>query len=408
MFRILAVERDPERGRNLQQLMRGRVNAELVFAASPDAAMASISEQVPDLILTSALMTPSDDAQLTEHLKASPHGRDLPVLTLPPLIDPDEKPPVSWTGPIVRFRRRGMPPWPAYDPEALGHRIEEALKDAQSARIAARLAGQAVRSLTRAAIASANSWEETLTPEDRVLSQSGLGVKRLRAHRWGLTDLPWLSNVMLPWGLEVQLLNISSSGLLIESGSKFIPGSEIAFHLSGSNKNLVVPARIVRSQVATVDNLGVKYRAAAVFDKDLDLLTQRPATLKRCISTPKALAHLLAGVVDQLEQGAGPAELRATFEQGLRRLVSAREIEIRDMPSASDAGCDSVYFAVPTDRGFPTILQATFEPSYEPQEEEFRILKAAATLAGFILQFEDIAPDRTPLVMPLPLPGVIA
>ena len=47
-------------------------------------------------------------------------------------------------------------------------------------------------------------------------------------------------------------------------------------------------------------------------------------------------------------------------------------------------------------------LQATFEPNYRPQEEEFRILKAAATLAAFILQFEDVAPDQSSLDLIVP------
>ena len=238
--------------------------------------------------------------------------------------------------------------------------------------------------------------------EDTFLDQCGLGVKRLRAHRWGHADLPWLSSVNLPWGLEVKLLNISSSGLLIESGDKFVPGSSTAFHLSGQDKNLVVPARFVRSQVALVDTRGVRYRTAAVFEKDVDLLTQRPASLGRSIAAPKALTNLLVRVVDELEAGANPASVRATFEQGLRQLVSARDINIRDVPAASDDGSDSVYFTVPTNRAFQTILQATFEPNYRPQEEEFRILKAAATLAAFILQFEDVAPDQSSLDLIVP------
>src|SRR5262249_12916906 len=82
--------------------------------------------------------------------------------------------------------------------------------------------------------------EDHRTPaDDRLLDDCGLGTRRLRAHRWERSDLPWLSSVKLPWGLEVRLLNISSSGVLVESGSKLAAGSVLAFHLSGPNKNLV-------------------------------------------------------------------------------------------------------------------------------------------------------------------------
>lgn len=406
MFHILAVEPDPERGRHLTRFVRERVDADVVLARSTDDAIAKMSERVPDVILTSALLTPHDDSRLAAHLKASPHARDLPVLTIPPVVDPEELAQRA-RGRVSPFRRRGTPPWPAYDPEALGARIADALQASRSAQ-----ASSAFRLENPAPSRLQAAWHTPLGPndgstdpaehEERLLDRCGLGIKRLRAHRFTRNDLPWLSSVALPWGLEVQLLNISSSGLLIQSGSKFDPGSVATFHLSGSNRQLVVPARIVRTQVGTVDIRGVKFLSAAVFEKDLDLLTQRPAQFPRSVPVPTALAHLLSGVVAELEQGKEAAVLRATFEQGLRRMVGAREIELRGGPAALNDGGESISFSVPTDGRAETILQATFEQSYQPQEEEFRILKAAATLAGFLLQFADIAPNRPELVLPPP------
>jgi hypothetical protein len=225
-----------------------------------------------------------------------------------------------------------------------------------------------------------------------LLDPSGLGPERTRAHRWETADVPWLSTVKLPWGLEVKLLNISKSGLLVESGSKLDPGSTTIFHLSGPNKNLTVSARIVRSQVGAVTSRGVKYLAAALFDKTIDALEQRRATPQRSIAAPKALADLLARVMEERENGSDPAMLRASFEEGIKRLVSAREVEIREEASAAD-GSELVCFPVPANRGFRTTLQATFEPNDTPQADEVRILKAAATLAAFILQFENISRD---------------
>jgi PilZ domain-containing protein len=399
MFRILAVEPDSERGLRLADLLRKRMDAEVVLAASAHDAIVAMSERTPDVILASALLTPHDDAQLTEHLKSSPQARDLPVLTIPPIVGPAAVAHDS-SRRVFRFRRRGAPPWPPYDPEVLGARIEEALRDSMTARES----GQARRSTGLAT----NAWDigdpvdDSDAGEQVLLNDCGMGIKRLRAHRFTRLDLPWLSQVLLPWGTEAQLLNISSSGLLIESGSKFDPGSTTTFHLSGANKQLVVPARIVRSHVSAVDNRGVKYLSAAVFDKNIDLLTQRPASFPRSVPAPTALARLLSGVVTELEQGKEPAVLRATFEQGVRSLVGARDVELRGGPSAADDGSESIYFTVPADGRVATILQATFDRGCQPQEEEFRILKAAATLAGFLLQFADIAPSRPELVLPPP------
>ena len=229
--------------------------------------------------------------------------------------------------------------------------------------------------------------------EDGLLDHSGLVAKRSRAHRWETAELPWLSAVKLPWGLEVKLLNISKSGLLVESGSKLDPGSTTIFHLSGPDKDLTISARIVRSQVGAVTSRGVKYLAAALFDKAFDLLEKRPATPQRPIAAPKALADLLARVMEDRENGSDPAMLRASFEEGIKRLVSAREVEIREEASESSDGSELVCFPVPANRGFRTTLQVTFEPNDTPQADEIRILKAAATLAAFILQFENISKD---------------
>ena len=102
---------------------------------------------------------------------------------------------------------------------------------------------------------------------------------------------------------------------------------------------------------------------------------------------------LLARVMEEREKGSDPAMLRASFEEGIKRLVSAREVEIREDASASSDGSELVCFPVPANRGFRTTLQATFEPNDTPQADEVRILKAAATLAAFILQFENISRD---------------
>ena len=84
-------------------------------------------------------------------------------------------------------------------------------------------------------------------------------------------DVPWLSTIRLPWGLEVRLLNISSTGMLIETGSRFTPGGVTDLQLCGPETHLVISACFVRSEVAAVDGCGVKYHAAATFKEPLDL-----------------------------------------------------------------------------------------------------------------------------------------
>jgi hypothetical protein len=117
--------------------------------------------------------------------------------------------------------------------------------------------------------------------EGRAIDQR-LACRPRRADRRLRAEVPWLSTIKLPWGLEVQLLNISSSGMLVETGSKFTPGSVTHLHLYGPETDLVIPACFVRSEVAAVDGRGVKYHAAATFTKQLDL-DKLARTGSRCV-----------------------------------------------------------------------------------------------------------------------------
>jgi hypothetical protein len=210
-----------------------------------------------------------------------------------------------------------------------------------------------------------------------------------RARRWAPADLPWLSRVQTAWGLQVRVLNISGSGMLVESSSKLAPGSSTEFSLCGPETEIVMPARVVRSEVAAVDCRGVKYQTAAVFDRGLDhLFREGPELPTGLWATPQALADLLVRVSVEIGRGRDAAVVRSTFEQGLRRLVPAREIRIREVPMPPIDGTDSIYFTVPDGGASHWILQATFEPDYEPAADEFTLLKAAAAATAIVLLYE--------------------
>ena len=81
------------------------------------------------------------------------------------------------------------------------------------------------------------------------------------------------------------------------------------------------------------------------------------------------------------------------FEQGLRWLVPAHEIKIRDVPVPTVDEHESVYFNIPDDRGSATVLQVTFEPDYELSADELKVLRAAAAAAGVILLYENAGPS---------------
>jgi hypothetical protein len=254
-------------------------------------------------------------------------------------------------------------------------RIAEGLEQSKTA--AARAEAEAREA--EAAIA-AEAIIETVNPGllDSILASKGSAK---RARRWATAELPWLSSVKLTWGQHLRLLNISSSGVLIESGVRLSPGSTTKFQIDGPEIALVVPARITRCRVSEVDSLGVKYETAAAFDQPVDALT---GTDEPAGAEPR-LADLIASVQQRAARGATPAELRATFESGVLELITAREVRLRDVPVVENDGRESVYFTVPTLDDAPAVLQVTFNPGDEPGLDDFAVLTAAAEAAATVL-----------------------
>ena len=203
------------------------------------------------------------------------------------------------------------------------------------------------------------------------------------ALRKGRGDVPWLSGIKASWGPELQLVNISSTGVLVESGSKFALGSTTNLHLSGTETNLVVPVRFIRSAVARIDGLGVRYHAAAAFAKELDLAGPRrvdaPAT------PPQELASLLGTVFATDNEQSEPAHAR--FADGLRRLVGARAVQVRTGSSeyrwTRNAALRRAWRR-------PVAHDAAGHGRAQPRgyRRRVKVLKAAAWLTAAVLELE--------------------
>jgi len=218
-------------------------------------------------------------------------------------------------------------------------------------------------------------------------------TKRRRAHRLDPGELPWPCAVTTPKGVAVRLLNVSTTGLLFESPLKFTPDSETSLYLSGPDTKLVLPARFVRSEVSSVDALGVKYQTAAMFSHKVKLFAALSKSMANGDPSPQALADLLVRVSTEFGHSGDAAAARHEFESGLRQLVPSCDIALRDSLIRSSNGCDSIYFTVPSPKG--AVLQVTFDPDQEPSLEQFKLLRVAASVASIIVQYETLAAART-------------
>jgi len=378
MTRIVAIEPNPERGALLERLVHDSIGAAVTLVTSTTTALAAIEAQPPDLILTSTLITPRDERQLVTHLRQTSALRHLPVLTIPPVAEARES---EARGFLARFRRRRPAAIePLYDFGVIAVRIEEAI--AQS----------------KIAIADSDDDRPQVVVDlpavvEPAMSETAISVSydvfkpRERAMRWAGWELPWLSSVKVPWGIDLRLINISRTGLLVESRARISPGATTTFRLWGPGRDVTIPARIVRSDVASVDRFGVKYHAAAVFDQVIDTMMPEP-------SVPVDVDSHFTALVDAIRAkamaGANPTQLRAEFEAGVMQMVTARDVRLRDVPVAENDGRESVYFRVGTPEE-PAVLQVTFEANYQPRLEEFAALKAAALAASFVVDVTDTA-----------------
>lgn len=397
MATIVAIESDPGRRRVLADLVRERVKARIMIVGSVKAAIPLVTEHLPDVILVPPLLSAQDHARLTAHVKQLPAASHVQMLTIAALDTLADAPRMEGRG---LFTRRPARLLGQYDPGWVAARIADGLAYAG----ALRAEGAAVPVDAEPLVAAISP---RLAPvpalvghdRDRFMRRGQEEEERRRARRSAPGDLPWLSGVRLPWGLELHLVNISSSGLLVESGSKLTVGITYDLHLNGPETSRIVKARLVRSEVARIDARGVRYFAAARFEGDLDLLARREHTPEA--TTPQeAIGALVADVLAEPHQPGEPARVR--FARGLRRLVRARDVLVRSDPVAPADGSESIYFHV-TGRGASrTILQVVFDRDRELTALEFGLLKAGASFTAAILELEKplagAAQESPPLV----------
>jgi len=393
MGSILAIEADPKRRGLLTSLIREHVKSDITIVETVKAAIASLADHVPDLIVAPTLLSPRDSEELISHMKQLHAAPFVQMLTIPAL-DMLVEPPKEGQRGLQIFKRRPVSLGLQYDPEMVGALILDSLERAGALRAehdaALAMPVQVEGELALAVRASRNSAAAELVSSGNG-ALHGVADDRRCAHRIGQTEVPWLSVVRLPWGLDVDLVNISRTGLLVESGSKLAPGVTLELHLSGPGTNRVVLARFVRSEVARINRLGVRYYAAAQFETPLEYLTPRHEPVTRS-STPHALAELLATVLAESDQHSEPVQIR--FARGFRALVRARDVLIRHAPVAPVDDSESIYFHVKGDGRSRVILQVMFEPDRALTASEFRLLKAAALLTGAVLELEDDCPDQ--------------
>jgi hypothetical protein len=379
--RVLLLESDPARARRLAGILRTHIRADLEIVRSTADALRSLGERIPDLVLTATFLPPSEEALITARLRETPAAAHVQIITVPHFID-DGVPTETSAYKILSFLGRRAAGAPSCDPTTVIDDINTYLEQSRRRREANAPdqpgSTALITTATHGALPASSSRLEPFGP--------GRVDDRRRARRRASSDLPWLWSVKLPWGTEVKVVDISNRGVLVESPSKLTAGSTLDLQVVGQGTNLYVPARMLRSEVAAVDALGVRYRTAAAFSRELEIPGLLPQYATTSL-TPRTLADLLSRVMTDVDRCAKPADVRARFERELRELIPLRDVQLRLTPLIESRDTESIFFSVPQTSGRAHILQATFDRDYRLSPMEFRLLKAAASLAAVVLEF---------------------
>jgi hypothetical protein len=133
---ILAIEPDRRQANQLRSMVRTRLDAELVLAESAERGLTALGDRVPDLILTSALLSPKDEILLDKRLHAlNSAASHIQTLTIPMLGSP--KPEKNGGGMLSAFglgRSRAIIP-DGCDPAVFADRCAEYLERARAERV---------------------------------------------------------------------------------------------------------------------------------------------------------------------------------------------------------------------------------------------------------------------------------
>jgi hypothetical protein len=389
--RLLIVEPDGHRAGLLGRMLRPLTAIDLRIVPRVTDAIRAFTEAIPDLVMTTPLLAPSDETELLTQIRRTTGAAHVQVINLPHAIDTGRAttPHASRTSVFQFLRRSAGKEREACDASTLREEIEQYLARAVAVRDELKSRGlDAGRETVTApsAVLTPNTTEMVLYGSKEVVDQRD----RRRASRRVATDLPGLWTVRLPWGSDVKLVDISNSGVLFESPSKISPGVTVDLQIFGDQRNVFVPARMVRSEVSRVDALGVKYQMAAAFGRNVRLVD---FDSEIGLSSPRVLTDLMARVLSDSEGLPTTADVARRFESELRRLLPRRDVQIRTTPAIAPRGAESIYFTLDQRADSPRIMQVSFEPGSAPSALEFRLLKTAASLASAAFEIAGLSED---------------
>jgi len=98
------------------------------------------------------------------------------------------------------------------------------------------------------------------------LLNEGKSDRRRSRRRMPASDEP-LSQVRLRAGRQLEVINVSGTGLLAEGEMRLLPGTHVDVHLVTAEGRLLIRSRVIRAFVCRVCRDRIDYRGAIVFER---------------------------------------------------------------------------------------------------------------------------------------------
>ncbi|MGH9142995.1 MAG: hypothetical protein ACRD2I_17830, partial [Vicinamibacterales bacterium] len=251
---ILAVNPDPLEARALQNALSEHVKADVLLVASKEEALTVIDKRIPELILLHAFMPPGDEGHFIAYLCKLAGAGHVQTISIPQLLrstDCDQRQSLLMGG---FRRRRSKLRQIGCDPYLFAADVTEYLTLARE--IATEI--------------------ERREADDRHASERRGGC------RWSPSDVPWVSSVRLAAGELADLINVSSTGMLIRSHIRpaltslkrvdldHRPPSGLTFHLA-TGEEVRATGRVVRCRPRPMGTRHILYEVAFRFDQSSGL-----------------------------------------------------------------------------------------------------------------------------------------
>jgi hypothetical protein len=93
--------------------------------------------------------------------------------------------------------------------------------------------------------------------------------RRLKPRRLTDADEP-IRTIRLRAGRDVEAIDVSDGGVLVEGASRLLPGTHVDVHVITRDGRVLVRSRVVRARVTAISPSEVRYRCALAFDHLVD------------------------------------------------------------------------------------------------------------------------------------------